>query len=60
VLGALILMPMFLGMPAFAPLVMPPMRMVAAGSLVGHVIYGLVLGVAYVALARRAATPVRA
>jgi hypothetical protein len=44
ILGGLILMPILLGMPAFAPLMMPPMRMVAMGSLVGHLIYGLILG----------------
>jgi hypothetical protein len=51
VLGGLILMPLFLGMPAFAPLQMPPMRGVAMGSLVGHLLYGLVLGGVYVRLA---------
>ncbi len=64
VLGALILMPILLGMPAFASLRMPPMRPVAFGSLVGHVIYGLVLGVAFIRLRARAggytATPARA
>ncbi|HEV8363608.1 MAG TPA: hypothetical protein VGQ52_08805 [Gemmatimonadaceae bacterium] len=54
VLGALILMPLLLGMPAFAALRMAPMRPVAMGSLVGHVIYGLVLGAAYVRLRMRA------
>ena len=54
VLGALILMPILLGMPAFASLRMPPMRPVAYGSLVGHVIYGLVLGAAFVRLRARA------
>ena len=44
VLGGLILMPILLGMPAFAPVLMPPMRMVAMGSLVGHLIFGLILG----------------
>lgn len=44
IVGGLILMPILLGMPAFAPLMMPPMRMVAMGSLVGHLIYGLILG----------------
>jgi hypothetical protein len=44
ILGGLILMPILLGMPAFAPLMMPPMRMVAMGSLVGHLIFGLILG----------------
>jgi hypothetical protein len=46
-------MPVLLGMPAFAPLMMPGMGMVAMGSLMGHLIYGLVLGGAYVALVRR-------
>lgn len=44
ILGGLILMPMLLGMSAFAPLMMPEMRMVAMGSLIGHLIYGLILG----------------
>lgn len=44
ILGGLILMPLLLGMPAFAPLQMEPMRPVAFGSLVGHLIYGLILG----------------
>ena len=42
--GGLILMPLLLGMPPFAPLQMAPMRPVAMGSLVGHLIYGVVLG----------------
>ena len=37
-------MPLFLGMPAFAPLVMAPMRPVAMGSLMGHLIFGVILG----------------
>src|SRR3989337_2214284 len=44
ILGGLILMPILLGMPAFAPLTMAPMRMVAMGSLVGHLVFGLILG----------------
>lgn len=44
ILGGLILMPVLLGMSPFAPLMMPPMRMVAMGSLVGHLIYGVILG----------------
>ncbi|HEV8609367.1 MAG TPA: hypothetical protein VGS98_04780 [Thermoanaerobaculia bacterium] len=52
VLGALILMPMFLGMPAFAPLkMMPP---VAMGSLFGHLMYGVILGLLFVWLRSRA------
>ena len=55
VLGGLILMPILLGMPAFAPLAMAPMRPVALGSLVGHLIYGAILGAGYVWLAGREA-----
>ncbi|MGI8410216.1 MAG: hypothetical protein ACR2M8_10105, partial [Pyrinomonadaceae bacterium] len=36
ILGGLILMPLFLGMSAFAPLMMEMMRPVAMGSLMGH------------------------
>ena len=48
VLGALILMPILLGMPVFASLRMPPMRPVALGSLMGHLVFGVILGTAYV------------
>ena len=44
ILGGLILMPVFLGMAPFAPLQMEMMRPVAMGSLMGHLIYGLILG----------------
>jgi thiol-disulfide isomerase/thioredoxin len=54
VLGALILMPILLDMPAFAALRMPPMRPVAVGSLAGHLIYGGILGIAYARLRRSA------
>ncbi|MCR4340420.1 MAG: hypothetical protein NUW01_11120, partial [Gemmatimonadaceae bacterium] len=47
VLGGLILMPVALGMDPFAPLQMPPMRPVALGSLMGHLVYGLILGFVY-------------
>ena len=50
ILGGLILMPKFLGMPAFAPLQMPMMRLVAFASLMGHVIFGLILGAVFVPL----------
>jgi hypothetical protein len=53
VLGGLILMPVLLGMPAFAALRMPPMRPVAMGSLIGHLLYGLILGSLYHRLRRR-------
>ncbi|MEO7650053.1 MAG: DUF6789 family protein [Bryobacteraceae bacterium] len=46
-LGALILMPVVLGMAPFSPLTMEPMRPVAIGSLMGHVIYGLILGAVF-------------
>jgi hypothetical protein len=54
VLGGLILMPILLGMPAFAALRMPPMRPVAMGSLAGHLLYGGILGGAYARLRRSA------
>ena len=52
ILGGLILMPMFLGMSPFAPLMMEMMRPVAMGSLMGHIIFGLVLGVSFLLLNR--------
>lgn len=52
ILGGLILMPLFLGMSPFAPLMMEPMRPVAMGSLMGHVLYGLILGAGFVMLKR--------
>lgn len=52
ILGGLILMPLLLGMPAFAPLLMAPMRPVAMGSLVGHLIYGVILGGGFAMLTR--------
>jgi hypothetical protein len=54
ILGGLILMPLLLGMPAFAPLRMPSMRPVAMGSLTGHLIFGVVLGMVFAWLHRRA------
>jgi hypothetical protein len=52
ILGGLILMPLFLGMSPFAPLQMAPMRPVAMGSLVGHLIYGVILGGGFAMLTR--------
>ena len=54
ILGGLILMPVLLGMPAFAPVMMPDMQRVAMGSLVGHLVYGLILGGLFVTLVRGA------
>lgn len=53
ILGGLILMPVLLGMGAFAPLQMAPMRPVAMMSLIGHVIYGGILGLVYAGLRGR-------
>lgn len=52
VVGGLILMPILLGMEPFAALRMPPMRPVAMGSLVGHLIYGVILGWLFVQFRR--------
>jgi hypothetical protein len=57
ILGGQILMPLFLGMEPFAALQMAPMRSVALMSLVGHVIFGGILGLAYAGL--RGGEPVR-
>lgn len=54
ILGGLILMPLFLGMTMFAPLMMAPMRPVAMGSLIGHLIYGLILGASFLMLRHKA------
>ncbi len=59
ILGGLILMPLFLGMSPFAPLMME-MRPVAISSLVGHIIYGLILGAAFTLLSRRGVSPATA
>ena len=53
VLGGLILMPMLLGMPAFAQLKDPMMRPMAWGSLMGHLILGVILGTVTVQLLKR-------
>jgi hypothetical protein len=56
VVGGLVLMPVLLGMGAFAALKMPGMQPVAMGSFLGHLIYGLILGGLYARLHRRVAT----
>ncbi len=50
ILGGLILMPLLLGMPAFASLRMAPMRPVAMGSLMGHLVFGMITGLAFARL----------
>jgi hypothetical protein len=57
VLGGLILMPLFLGMPPFAPIRMAAMLPVAMGSLIGHVVFGAVLGASLVRLLGRGHSP---
>jgi len=57
ILGGLVLMPVFLGMQPFAPLMMEEMRPVAMGSLMGHLVYGLILGGGYATLRRGAIPP---
>jgi hypothetical protein len=59
VLGALVLMPLLLGMEAFAPMTMAPMRPGAWQSLGAHVLSGLILGGTFAGLYRRhpAASP---
>jgi hypothetical protein len=49
-------MPLLLGTPPFAALRMPAMRPVAMGSLIGHLVYGSLLGAAYVRLYSRPGT----
>jgi hypothetical protein len=58
-LGALVLMPVLLGMAAFAPITIPSMRPGAWQSLGAHVLSGLILGGVFAALYRRypAASP---
>jgi uncharacterized membrane protein YagU involved in acid resistance len=53
IIGGLILMPIMLGMSPFAPLMMPPMRMVAMGSLIGHLVFGAALGTVSVLIRSR-------
>ncbi|HYN20912.1 MAG TPA: hypothetical protein VE078_08130 [Thermoanaerobaculia bacterium] len=53
ILGGLILMPLLLGMAAFAPLTMAPMRPGAMGSLAAHLLSGLILGGVFAGLYSR-------
>jgi hypothetical protein len=55
VLGALVLMPLLLGMGVFAPLTMGPMRQGAWLSLAAHLLSGLLLGGAFALLVGRGA-----
>jgi hypothetical protein len=60
IVGGLVLMPLLLGMQPFAPLMMEEMRPVAMGSLMGHLLYGLILGGSYAWIGRGAALPTAA
>ena len=44
VIGGLILLPLLLGMPPFAPLVRASLRTFAIVSLLGHFVFGVVMG----------------
>jgi hypothetical protein len=57
VLGTLILMPILLGMSAFAPLTMAPMRPGAMWSLAAYLLSGPILGALFAGLHRGAAAP---
>jgi uncharacterized membrane protein YagU involved in acid resistance len=56
VLGALVMMPVLLGMEPFAALKMPAMRPVAMGSLVGHLVFGVITGIVYARLRKNVPT----
>ena len=60
ILGGQILMPVLLGMPPFATLITPAMLPIAVGSLMGHLIYGLILGAGFVWLTRQYAATLAA
>jgi hypothetical protein len=55
ILGGLVLMPALLGMPVFAPVMMAMMQPAAMGSLIGHLIYGVILGAAFIWVLAQAA-----
>jgi len=45
IIGGLVLLPLLLGMPPFAPLVRASLRTFAIVSLFGHLVFGIVMGV---------------
>lgn len=53
ILGGLVLGPFFFGMSLFSPHVLGPVSPLAFQSLLGHVIFGLILGGTFVAIHRR-------
>jgi hypothetical protein len=52
-------MPLLLGMPPFAPLQMAAMRPVAMGSLMGHLLYGIILSAGFAMLKQGIPNPPR-
>jgi len=54
IVGGLVLMPLLLNQPAFAPILETSMRGGAFGTLIGHLIYGTVTGLVYFWLQKRA------
>lgn len=50
IVGGLLIMPVALGMPAFAPVTMPGMQPVAIGSFMGHLIFGAIMGFSFARL----------
>ena len=52
--GALVVMPLLLGMDVLSPITMPAMRPSTWASLAAHVVVGLLLGATYAGLRRRA------
>jgi uncharacterized membrane protein YagU involved in acid resistance len=53
IFSTLLLMPLFLRIPLFSPVLQSPFRPVVIASFVGHLIYGLVLGGLDVGLTKR-------
>lgn len=53
IVGGLILMPLMLGMAAFAPLIMSVLHFAAAVSFIGHLVYGVILGALFPMLVPR-------
>src|SRR5437868_3628633 len=47
IIGGLIVVPMIMGLPAFAPLTQSSLHAMAWGGLFGHLVFGLILGAAF-------------
>jgi hypothetical protein len=55
IVGGLVVLPMLLGWPAFAPLTDPALRGAGLGFLFGHVVFGATLGAIYAQIQRNVA-----